>query len=356
MNAKPIIYLILILLLLTSCFSQPQQVVQDDPLQNKWPTRNWQVSSPQEQGLDPVKFEEMQAYVDQNRIHLHSMLVVYNGYLVFEQYDESYTQDRIHNQYSVTKSVSATLTGIAIEQGFISDVNERIVNLLPDRMISNVDRRKPAITLENVLTMTSGIDWQEGDPSYSALYMSSDWVQYMLEQPMMAEPGSHFLYCSGCSHLLSAVLAENTDQPVQKFADEYLFKPLGIRDYQWDQASQGIPIGGWGLHLKPRDMAKIGFLYLNMGYWDGKQIVSAEWIKQATSKKIQSNSNLGYGYQWWIYPKHGAYTALGRYGQTIFVIPDLAMVIVTTAQVDSHEVIFHLIDEFIVPSVTNESS
>jgi CubicO group peptidase (beta-lactamase class C family) len=357
MHAKSILCVILISLLLTGCFGQPQQIIQVDPLRQPsgiWPTQKWQVSSLQEQGLDPELFTEMKSYIEKNRINLHSLLVVRNGYLVFEEYYDSYTQNRIHNQYSVTKSVAATLTGIAVDQGYIAGVDERIVNLLPDRTISNVDRRKPAITLEHVLMMSSGIDWQEGDPSFNALYRSNDWVQHMLEKPMMAEPGSSFLYCSGCSHLLTSVLAEKTGQSVQKFADENLFKPLGIRNYQWDQDSQGIPVGGWGLHLMPRDMAKIGFLYLMEGHWDGKQIVSADWIEQSTSRRIQAHTNMGYGYQWWIYPDHGAYTALGRYGQTIFVIPDLAMVIVTTAQVDNHDIIFQLIDGFIVPAVTEE--
>jgi len=136
----------------------------------------------------------------------------------------------------------------------------------------------------------------------------------------------------------------------RNFAQKELFAPLGISSFSWDTDSKGIPIGGWGLQITPRDMAKLGYLYLHNGTWDGQQIVSAEWVRAATQKHVGTDSQLGYGYQWWIYPSFGAYTALGRNGQTIFVVPDLKLVIVTTAALDGHEEIFQLIEKYIVPA------
>jgi CubicO group peptidase (beta-lactamase class C family) len=356
MKLKQVTFSAIICLLLSACFGQPQQIVENDPFINRnalWPTRRWQVSTLPEQGLEPAYFEEMQDYIEQNRYDIHSLLVIRHGYLVYEEYGSIYSADMTHNQYSVTKSVVGTLVGIAIDQGYIPGVDEPILELLPDRIVSNVDRRKPNITLDHVLTMSAGIDWQEGDPAFDALYTSQDWVQHMLEKPMSAEPGSHFLYCSGCSHLLTAVLAESTGQDVIKFANENLFKPLGITDYTWNKDAQDIPVGGWGLFLTPRDMAKIGYLYLNQGQWDGKQVVSTDWIDRSTSPRIQTGGNLEYGYQWWIYSHYDAYTAMGRYGQTIFVIPKFDMVIVVTAEASSHDPIFDIIDRYIVPSVLN---
>ena len=134
------------------------------------------------------------------------------------------------------------------------------------------------------------------------------------------------------------------------FAEQDLFKPLGISNVYWETDAAGIPIGGWGLRLTPRDMAKLGYLYLRDGMWDGKQIVSAEWVERATRKLTGTDSDLGYGYQWWTYPTLEAYTALGRYGQTIFVIPQLDMVIVTTAETDDHTPIFELIEDYVFPA------
>jgi CubicO group peptidase (beta-lactamase class C family) len=135
------------------------------------------------------------------------------------------------------------------------------------------------------------------------------------------------------------------------FADQYLFKPLGITNVKWDTDAEGIPIGSWGLQITPRDMAKLGYLYLHHGQWEGQQIVSAEWVKNATRTHTETDGELGYGYQWWTYPSLAAYTALGRYGQTIFVVPESDLVIVTTAEMDNHDEIFRLIEQYILPAV-----
>ncbi len=207
------------------------------------------------------------------------------------------------------------------------------------------------MTLENVLTMNTGLDWVEGDPAYQKLYMSQDWAAYMLDLPMAAQPGTLFNYCSGCTHLLSTILQAQSGNAAT-FARKNLFDPLGITGYTWDTDNHSIPIGGWGLKLTPREMAKLGYLFLHNGQWDGKQVVSSAWVQAATQKHTDTDGNLGYGYQWWIYDKYGAYAALGRYGQTIFVVPDLNLVIVTTAlSEDNHDRIFGLIDNYIVPAV-----
>jgi CubicO group peptidase (beta-lactamase class C family) len=150
--------------------------------------------------------------------------------------------------------------------------------------------------------------------------------------------------------VLSAIVQSKTGMNTQDFAQKELFEPLGISDLNWSTDSRGLSIGGWGLQLAPRDMAKLGYLYLNDGVWDGKQIVSAKWVVTATQKHTGTDGELGYGYQWWTYPSLDAYTALGLYGQTIFVIPKLNLVIVTTAQMENHDEIFKLIENYIVPA------
>jgi CubicO group peptidase (beta-lactamase class C family) len=316
-----------------------------------WPTEGWRTSSPEAQGLDSQKLSEMLAAIEQQQLNLHSLLIIRNGHLVSEKYFGSYQQDTRHQLYSVTKSFIATLIGIALDKGYIARTDQRIVDFFPERTFDNLDEQKATITLEDTLTMRTGLNWEEGDPAYRALYTSPDWVKYVLDEPMIAAPGSKFNYCSGCSHVLSAVLSQTTGLNTRDFADQYLFKPLGITNVNWDTDAEGIPNGGWGLQLTPRDMAKLGYLYLRHGQWEGQQIVSTAWVKNATRTHTETDGELGYGYQWWTYPSLAAYTALGLDGQTIFVVPELDLIVVTTAETYGHDQIFQLIQQYILPAV-----
>ncbi len=302
--------------------------------------------------MDSKMLAQMLDAIKEQKLALHSLLVIRNGYIVSETYFQSYTKEIRHELYSCTKSFIATLVGIAIDQGMIDGVTPRVADLLGGRTFQNQDRRKQAMTLEDLLTMRTGLDWIEADGTFGRLYSQRDWVQVVMDLPMRAAPGSSFNYCSGCSHVLSAIVQLKTGMNTRAFADKVLFEPLGIRKLNWETDSMDLPIGGWGLQITPRDMAKLGYLYLNDGRWDGRQIVSAQWVKEATRKHTDTDSKLGYGYQWWTYPSWGAYVALGRDGQMIFVRPDLQLIVVTTANLPSHDPILHLIDKYVVPAVT----
>jgi CubicO group peptidase (beta-lactamase class C family) len=317
-----------------------------------WPTAGWRTSPPDAQGVDAQKLALMLQAVQAQQLNLHSLLIIRNGYIVSETYFQSYTAQTPHEIYSVTKSVVATLIGIALDRRAIDAVDHPVVDLFSGYSFNNPDALKDAITLEDVLTMRTGLGWQEQDSSFRELYQSRDWVQSVLDLPMQQSPGQQFRYCSGCSHLLSAIVQQRAGTPTRDFAQQALFDPLGIETATWEQDRQGIPIGGWGLQLTPRDMAKLGYLYLHDGTWDGRQIVSAAWVSAARQRHTGTDSTLGlgYGYQWWTYPAHGAYAALGRDGQTTFVIPDLQLIVVTTAETDGHEAIFRLIEQYIVPA------
>jgi CubicO group peptidase (beta-lactamase class C family) len=301
--------------------------------------------------MDAAKLAEMLEAIRQQNLNLYSLLVIRNGYIVSETYFGSTTPETRREIYSVTKSFIATLVGIAVDKGLIAGVDRPVGEFFPDRSFANWDAAKQAMTLENLLTMTTGLDWPENDATFRELYGTRDWVKFVMDEPMRSKPGSAFSYCSGCSHVLSAIIQRQAGMNTRDFAQRELFEPLGITGAAWDTDSAGTPIGGWGLQLTPREMAKLGYLYLNGGAWDGRQIVSADWIKAATRKHTRTDSDLGYGYQWWIYPLWGAYAALGRYGQTIFVIPDLNLIVVTTAALEGHDPIFYLIEQYIVPAV-----
>jgi len=317
-----------------------------------WPTTGWRVSTPEEQGMDSQKLAEMLAAVEEQNLALHSLLVIRHGYLVSETYFGSYRQETRHQQYSCTKSFVSTLVGIALDKGYIDRTDRRVLEYFSESTFENLDDRKQAMTLDDLLTMRSGLDWAEGDPTYRAMYQSANWVKYVLDLPMSSAPGSRFNYCSGCSHVLSTIVQQTTGMNTRDFAEQYLFEPLGIANARWDVDAEGIPIGGWGLQITPRDMAKLGYLYLHNGEWDGQQIVSAGWVEQATRQYTETDYDmLGYGYQWWTHASLEGYTAMGRYGQTIFVVPGADLVIVTTAGGVGHDVVFQLIEQYVVPSV-----
>ena len=320
------------------------------------PAAVWQASSPESQGIDSSTLAEIFPTIEERGTILHSLMILRNEKIVLEAYFYPYSVDRKHVMFSITKSFMATLTGIALDQGYIGSVDQKIIDLLPDSTFANPELRKEQITLEDVLTMTTGLGWEESDLTFAELYYQEDWLGYVLGKPMVADPGSRFSYCSGCSHILSAVLQETTGMNPLDFARENLFEPLGITDFNWETDRSGLPIGGWGLELTTRDMAKLGTLYLNQGSWEGEQIVPAEWVAAAVDDHVETGGGTAYGYQWWVYPSYGAYAAFGRGGQTVFVIPDQELIVATTAELNNHDPILALIDEFILPSIRSDEA
>jgi CubicO group peptidase (beta-lactamase class C family) len=300
--------------------------------------------------MDPGKLAEMLADVQEKKLGLQSLLVIRGGYLVSETYFGA-DKDTRHELYSCTKSFSSTLIGIALDRGKIDRLDQPVLDFFPEDTFENIDARKQAMTLEDVLTMRAGLRWTEGDSAYGALYRAPDWVQFMLDKPMAVTPGSLFNYCSGCSHLLTAIIQQAAGMDTLEFADQNLFQPLGISGVQWDTDSAGIPIGGWGLKLTPREMAKLGYLFLHEGRWDGQQIVSAEWVRAATQEHTRTGDSRGYGYQWWTFASLEGYAALGRYGQVILVIPKRDLVVVATAQMNDSDEVIRLVEQYVVPSI-----
>lgn len=315
-----------------------------------WPTNGWRTSTPEEQGMDSKKLADMVAEINARKMIIHSLLVFRNGYLVSENYFYGFTADGKHNVQSVIKSFIGTLVGIALDRGLVKGVDQRLVGFFSDRAIKNLDARKQKMTVEDLLTMRSGLDYTDVQND-DAAYYSPDLVQYMLDLPMVREPGEKWVYCTGCSYLLSAIVGKTSGMNIFDFADQNLLKPLGITNYQWaGKAARDNP-GIFGLYITPRDMAKLGYLYLRKGQWDGKQIVSSDWVEKATLKhtEIDADPHFAYGYQWFTHPGMEGYAALGSFGQIILVIPESDMVIVSTANTD--ESIFELIEKYILPAV-----
>ena len=300
-----------------------------------WPTHGWQRSSPEAQGMDSKVLAEAFDYIRQHQIPIHSLTIVRNGFIVLDVYFWPFQNGQLHDLASVTKSITSTLVGIAIGQHKLSGVNQLLVPLFVRRPVANRDARKGRITLEHLLTMTSGVDCVGShEVTLAEMLRSSDWVQFMLDRPMRDEPGSRYEYCSGGMHLLSAVVAQATGENTLDFARRELFGPLGIENVGWPADPHGIPHGWGDLRLQPRDMAKLGYLWLHGGSWEGLQIVPAEWITAATTVHSHPGLSSGqeYGYGFWIYPRRTPpiFEALGRGGQRISVVPKQDLVVVFT--------------------------
>ncbi len=300
-----------------------------------WPTDGWKTSTPEQQGMDSESLGRAVEFIRTEDFGVHSLTVIRNGYIVADAYFYPYAPGYTHDLASCTKSFSATLIGIAIKQGCIQGVDQALLDFFPERSVANIDDQKKAITLEQVLTMSSGLECH-AEPNEITLFQmmaSPDWVQFMLDLPMRDKPGTRFEYCSGGSHLLSAIIRETTGMDALTFAQLHLFGPLGITNVAWPYDPQGINNHGWGdLHLGPHDIAKLGLLYLNNGMWDGQQIVTPAWVAAATSRHVplrwQPHFN-AYGYQSWT-DTSGFYGARGRGGQRIIIVPSRNMVIALT--------------------------
>jgi CubicO group peptidase (beta-lactamase class C family) len=300
-----------------------------------WPTDGWQISTPEAQGMDSELLAQAVEFALEEDFSVHSLLVVRNRYLVADAYFYPFAADTKHDLASCTKSVSSTLVGIAIDQGFIESVEEPVLGFFPERSVANLDDGRKAITLEDLLTMRNGwaCESRDGEVTLFQMMASPDWTRFMLDLPMIEEPGTRFEYCSGGSHLLSVIIRQTTGMTALAFARKNLFDPLGIREVEWPRDPQGIDNRGWGdLRMKPHDMAKLGLLYLNGGQWDGEQLLSANYVAAATSGHARVGGRGffdAYGYQWWVSSK-GFYSARGRGGPYIFVAPAQNMVVVLT--------------------------
>ena len=260
------------------------------PAPDYWPTQGWQTSTPEQQGIDSAQLAEMVQTIQEKQIAIDSLMIVRNGYVVLDAYYSPYDGSFPHDVASVTKSVMTTLIAIAVDQGKLQ-LDQKVVSFFSNRTIANLDERKKDMTILDLVSMRNGMAsgcFAGDEPTLDAMRATSDWIQAALDRKMVDEPGTHFCYDSPGMHLLSAILQEATGMTTLDFARQNLFEPLGIHDVAWEIDPQGY-YHGWGdLHLKPEDAAKLGFLWLHRGAWDGRQIVSASWV----SDSVQAHSRL----------------------------------------------------------------
>ena len=314
-----------------------------------WPTAGWSVSTPEEQGMSSNALADLVDFGAANE--MDSLLAIRHGQIVVEAHYAPFRPGIKHVVNSATKAIIGTLAGIAFKEGVLGPLEQPVVELFPERRVANVDANKKAMTLSSLLDLTSGLDWRE--PLTNAvpetmlqMTRSRDWAGFVLDRPMAQAPGLAFNYNSGSWHLLSAILTKQTQRNTLDYAKQTLFMPLGITDVTWQHDPQGIPIGGFGLFMYPRDMAKIGYLYLHQGRWAEQQILDPGWVDRVNDARVDmhlgTSPSFHYAAGWWTIPEKHAYMAVGYLRQLIVVLPDTDAVAVVTGKM--HYPIVALID------------
>jgi CubicO group peptidase (beta-lactamase class C family) len=338
------------------CQAKPPQVEQ--PVY--WPSHEWQTSPPERQGLDSALILAMLEEIQDKNLGIHSVLIVRHGTLVTEVYFPPYQIDMKHPLFSVTKSITSAMVGKAIQDGHIQGLQQNVLDFFPEIAQNAKDPKLPDINIEHLLTMSAGY-LTNTMPNLYGKDAGFDTVGHILTyNSVLTAPGTTFYYDSGAPHLLSAIIEKSSGMTLEDYTQKTLFQPLGITDISWESDPGGTTTGATGLMLRPRDMAKFGYLYLHHGEWNGKQLLPKAWVETSTHKQFETRGLMnaaednGYGYLWWI-DSHGGYSAHGFGGQYIFVLPQLDLVVVFTGGLPNSEFPLpsQLVKNYLIPAVQN---
>jgi CubicO group peptidase (beta-lactamase class C family) len=332
------------------------------------PTREWLTADPASAGMDPEKLAVLDQIIPAEYENINGIVILRNGQIVFERYYHDHCPDDTHHVTSVTKSVTSALIGIAIDAGYIKSADQKVLDFFPEYVPIPAERQKREITLRHLLTMTAPYAFEDWHEPLDRLCMQPDWMKYGLD--ILGQNGTigTFKYSTTGTHLLSAIITRSTGKSAREFANEHLFRSVGMNEISdnamesfgfedlfgkkvkgWVHDPNGNSTGGWGLTLTVRDMARFGLLYLNHGICDNSQIISRTWIDES----IAMNPNT-YGYLWWLREEDGifAYMALGDGGNVICCIPEKDLVIAIASEfVMNAKDRWPLISECIIPAV-----
>ncbi|MCH8121735.1 MAG: serine hydrolase [Bacteroidetes bacterium] len=357
--------ILVVCFLFVGCDVESQPVNEDG---YGWPGDTWPTSTPEAEGIDPAVIDSIVNDINSGEYGLiDAFMVIRHGIVVadhrFEQDYESimvqydttdymYNYDHVnwhpylkgtmlHSLQSVSKSVTSAALGIAIDDGLIDGPRAPVLPFFDDYEFEQTDERKQALTLEDFLTMRAGIKWNTAggytDSTHSTIIMenSDEWIQYVLDQPMDAEPGTRYQYNDGASVLIGKIARVATGKRMDEWARERLFEPIGIDEFYWKITPDGEADTEGGLYLKTEDLARFGYLFLRNGVWNGEQIISEEWVKASTSPvvaQVGPQAQVGYGYQWWIPVQEDGraivFAGNGYGGQFVMVAPDYDIVVI----------------------------
>jgi hypothetical protein len=361
-------FLIITILMLNLMAAYGQQV---------WPTTEWMVSKPESEGMVTDSIIAFDTDIANGKYgFIDDLIITRNGKLIYHKswkhdYDKIYgdkskisgvlnpldpggpynyynpwwhpfyRRGELHSLQSVSKTITSVIIGIAVSKKEFPQLSQTVLSFFDTAKVKNIDDRKSKMTIEHLLTMTAGFDWNEGVVPYTdpmndcgIMEASFDWVQYAIDKPMANEPGQTFAYNSGATQLLSYIFRKATAKDIEEYAFQHLFAPLGIKDFYWKRTPTGLADTEGGLYLKPTDLAKIFYLWQQNGNWNGKQIVSTEWVKASVTPFISLGPGIKYGYKWWLheYGKNNqlAWCGSGFGGQLPVIIPEYNLVAVFT--------------------------
>ncbi len=339
-----------------------------------WPTQEWRTKDPTSTGMDPGKFNDLEQMIKSQFRNLNGIVIIRKGYIVFERYFNGTSPDDSHSLASVTKSITSALIGIAIDDGYIKSVDQKVLEFFPEHVSSPNEFQKRTISIKHILTMTAPFAFsiKSGSGRFNEpldrLRRQRDWIKYILNLMGKNKPLGRFQYSTASTHLLSAIITRSTNMCAREYANKRLFHPLGMREIPdhkmksfqlddvfgknvtgWIKDPQGNNAGGWGLTLNLRDMARFGFLYLNRGVWNKNQVISKTWIDESTAP----NSN-NYGYLWWLRNEDNIsiYLALGSGGNVICCIPEKDLVVAIASKIVSKpRDRWLLFEKYIIPAI-----
>ncbi|WP_165069263.1 serine hydrolase domain-containing protein [Marisediminicola senii] len=317
-------------------------------------------STPRAEGVDAAGVSAFLRAVEARRLELHSIMLVRHGRVVAEGWWKPYSDDQPHSLFSVSKSVTATAVGFAIDEGLLT-LDDRIVELLPDDLPATVGENLAALRVRHLLTMTTGHAADTVDAAHNA--PDDNWARAVLAVPLEHAPGTLFVYNTGATYLLSALLTRLTGERLLDYLTPRLFMPLGITGARWERCPRGIDVGGWGLSLTTEEVAAFGQLYLQRGRWNGRQVVPGHWVDEATALQVPNGDPAtprhdaqGYGYQFWRCRGGDAYRADGAFGQFSIVFPGHDAVLAVTSGVPDGHDILDLVWEYVLPALSGEGA
>lgn len=331
MSGKIIIFALFVCMVLTGKPLYAQQTLSEtlSKTRDYWPTNGWKTSSPEKQGMDSAQLEKAEHLYSQNFPSAYSLIIIRHGYIVKEAYYNGMNENSANHIYSITKSFTSALTGICIEDGYIDNVDQKMLDFYPEYVTGDMDPLKKDIKIKHMLTHTTGLSGGGGD----------DWLKSTVESKISSNPGEVFSYSNSVPDLLSGIVTKKTKMSTFDFAEKKLFGPLGISIDKWETTPKGIYTGANGLYITPRNIAKLGYLYLNYGYWDGNQILTSEWVKDSSSKHASFDRLKAYGYLMWVRQKPDTFKGMkihtyfpyGHRGQYIGIIPELDLLVIMSA-------------------------
>lgn len=313
-------------------------------------------STPRQEGVSDVGIAKFFEVVNRANLELHSMMLVRHGHVVAEHWWKPFAPDKPHMLFSLSKSFTSTAVGLAIEDDLLSE-NDELLSFFPEYLTPEIEKNMADVQVRHLLSMSTG--HVEDTMPYLHQADDGDWVKAFLDVPIQAVPGTHFLYNTGATYILSAILQRVTGQTLLNYLTPRLFEPLGIANPTWETCPRGVNTGGFGLSIRTEDIAKFGQLYLQKGVWQGKQIISEVWVNKATQAHISSGDQVdsdwtqGYGYQFWRC-RHNAYRGDGAFGQFCVVMPEQDAVVAITSGVQDTQGVLNAVWDTLLPAMSGQ--